>query len=147
MSAVTWLRIASALAAVQGIAHGTLVISARPRHGAAETAVVEAMKANYFNFGGGLRSYWGFYFGYGLMVAVFCVVESVLFWQLARIATTNAGLARPIIWLFVFANLVHAALATRYFFWAPVVFDILVIGALCAALMAARRGDPGGLSV
>ena len=46
------LRITAALAAIQGIAHGALFLTAKPRHGPAEEAVVAAMKANRFDFAG-----------------------------------------------------------------------------------------------
>ena len=62
------LRITAALAAIQGLAHGALFVSAKPRYGPAEVAVVEAMRANRF-FAGGTRSYWDLYFGYGLIAA------------------------------------------------------------------------------
>ena len=49
-------------------------ITARPRHGDAEVAVVATMKANRF-FAGGL-GYWDYYSGYGLMAAAVRIVEA-----------------------------------------------------------------------
>lgn len=136
MTATVLLRIAAALAALQGIAHGALFISAKPRHGEAEVAVVTAMKANAF-FRGGL-GYWDYYFGYGLIAAAVCLVEAVLFWQLATIAATRPLLVRPMVALFVVWNLAHAALLARYFkFPLPMAFDAIIAGLLISAFLAA----------
>ena len=141
MSPAIFLRVASVLAAIQGTAHGALFLTSKPRNGPAEIALVESMKSQYFNFAGGQRSYWGFYLGYGLLAAFYCLVEAVLFWQLARLADMNPSSVRPMVWLFVLVNVVHALLMARYFFWVPIAFDILVGAALCAALLA--RGPAG----
>jgi len=137
VNTVLLLRVAAILAAVQGAAHAALFISAKPRHGDAEVAVVTAMKVNRF-FRGGL-SYWDYYFGYGLMAASVCLVEAVLFWQLATVAQTRPLLARPMIGLFVAANVGHAVLLVRYFkFPLPIAFDLLIAAALCGAFVAAQ---------
>ncbi len=60
------LRFASGIALVQFAAHTILFVFSSPKHGPAESAVIEAMKAHRFDFMGSLRSYWDFYFGYGL---------------------------------------------------------------------------------
>lgn len=126
------LKIASVTALLQGIAHTAMFVSAAPRHGARELAVVEAMQAQHFDFLGSLRSYWDFYFGYGLFAAFNCFIEAVLFWQLARIAVTQPSLVRPIVALFCIANLGYACLAARYFFITPIVPDVIL--AVCLAL-------------
>jgi hypothetical protein len=133
------LRGAAMLATLQGLAHGALFISARPRHGAAETAVIAAMQANRF-FAGGL-GYWDYYFGYGLIAAAACLVEGVLFWQLAGIATVVPALVRPVVVLFVIANVGHALLLVRYFkFPVPIAFDLVIAAVLVTALVASHAG-------
>ena len=131
------LRVAAVLAAVQGLAHGGLFMSAKPRYGAAEVAVVEAMKSNRF-FGGATRSYWDLYFGYGLIAAATCLVEAVLLWQLVKVAESNPALVRPIVGLLVVANVGHALLVARYFlFYVPIAFDVLIAAALAWAFVLA----------
>src|SRR6266542_1680001 len=100
--------------------------------GPEESAVIEAMKAHRFDFMGSLRSYWDFYFGYGLEAAFVCLIEAVLFWQLATIAKTGPLLVRPIVALFFLANVGHAILAWKYFFITPIVPDVVI--AVCLAL-------------
>jgi hypothetical protein len=137
MSPTAILRIAAALAAVQGIAHGALFLRAKPRHGAAEVAVIEAMKSNRFDFAGARRSYWDFYMGYGLEAAAVCLVEAILLAQLASIARLQPAVVRPVIALGVAANLGHAVLTARYFFYRPIVFDLAIAAVLTWAFVAA----------
>ncbi len=133
-------RLAAVLAAVQGMAHGTLFMLARPRHGAAEAAVVAAMQAGRF-FSGGL-SYWDYYFGYGLIAASVCLVEAGLLWQLGGVADARPGLERPMLRLIAAANIGHAILLLRYFrFPLPIAFDLIIAGVLAAAVLAAARSE------
>lgn len=141
MRAPAILRAASAAAAIQGSAHGLLVWRYTPKR-AAEVAVVDAMQSNHFSFMGASRSYWDFYFGYAMMGAFTCIVEAVLFWQLARVARTNPGAVVPIAAAFVLFNIGHALLAARFFMPTPIVFDLLV-AALLGAAMAASTSSAG----
>lgn len=137
MNTAIILRGAAFLAALQGIAHGALFITARPRHGDAEVAVVAAMKANRF-FAGGL-GYWDYYFGYGLIAAAVCIVEAVLCWQIATVAETQPLLVRPMLILLAVANVGHALLLARYFkFPLPIAFDLAIATVLIVAVVMAR---------
>src|SRR6266702_4074550 len=78
-----------------------------------------------------------FVFGYGLEAAFFCLLEAVLFWQLATIAKTTPLVIRPIVALFFLANIGHAILVLRYFFITPLVPDILIAACLSFAFMTA----------
>ena len=133
------LRIAAVLAALQGTAHGALFISAKPRAGAAEEAVVAAMKTVRVLPGG--LGYWDYYFGYGLIAAAVCIVEAVLFWQLARIAVVQPALVKPMLVLFAVANVAHALLLVRYFkFPVPIAFDLAIAALLSWAFVVSRAG-------
>ena len=138
MKPVTILRVAAVIALLQFIGHATLLLTYVPKHGAEEIAVVEAMRAHYFSFSGHLHSYWDMYFGYGLMAAINCLFEAVLFWQLAAIAKTSARLVQPAVALFLVANLVYAALVWTYFFPLPGYFDIAIALCLGMALVVSR---------
>jgi hypothetical protein len=131
------LRFASGIALVQFAAHTLLFAFSSPKHGPEESAVIEAMKTHRFDFAGSLRSYWDFYFGYGLEAAFVCLIEAVLFWQLATIAKTGPLLVRPIVALFFLANVGHAILAWKYFFITPIVPDIAIAVCLALAFAAA----------
>ena len=126
MTTSTALRAAAVVALLQFIAHTAFFLRAKPTHGDAEVAVVAAMKAHHFDFGGSMRSYWDMYFGYGIEAAFVCLVEAILFWQLAGIASATPSILRPIIILFLAANIGHALLVLRYFFLVPVVPDLVI---------------------
>lgn len=138
MTTTRFLRLASLVALVQGAGHGFLFISATPRHGAEEVAVIEAMQQHAFDFLGSMRSYWDFYFGYGLEAAAICLVEAVLFWQLASLARRDDRVVRPIVALFVLANIAHMVLISQYFFRTPLIFDAALIACLSLAIVAAK---------
>jgi hypothetical protein len=123
---------------VQYAAHAFLFLTARPKHGAEEIAVLEAMRSHTFDFSGSVRSYWTMYFGAGLMIILAGIVEVVSLGLLAGLAKSDPKRATPFIALFLFANLAHAALAATCFFLTPVLADLVVSGLLAGALVAAR---------
>jgi hypothetical protein len=138
MSSTFWLRVASIVALLQAAGHATSVIRWAATRGHDELAVIDVMKARTFNFQGFTRTYWDLFFGYGLMAALPCVVEAVLFWQLASLTLSTGARAAPIVALFIVANLVHAILCWNYFFLMPIVLDVAIALCLGVALTAAR---------
>lgn len=130
------LRIAALVALLQYGAHAALFLSARPTHGAAESSVIEAMKTHRFAVGAFTRSYFDFYFGYGLLAILWGVVEVVLLWQLSTLAATHSSRLRPTVALLVLANGAHAVIAWTYFFLAPIVGDVAVAACLTWAFFA-----------
>jgi hypothetical protein len=136
---VIFLRIASLVALLAVLGHTFLFFTYVPVHGAEEIAVVDAMKAHRFNFGGLDHSYWELYFGYGLFVSISCLVEAVLFWQLATIAQSDASRIKSIVAPFVFGEAGYAILMLKYFFLVPIVIHIVVTACLAAAFITAGR--------
>jgi hypothetical protein len=137
------LRILAVVALVQGIAHGTLFIRARPTHGESETAVVEAMRSNAFRFAAAPRTYWDMYFGYGLEAAALCIVEAVLFWLLAGAAAREPVLIARVAVLFAVANVAHLAMLARYFaFPVPMAFDAFIAAGLVAVAWIGYSATP-----
>lgn len=105
--------------------------------GAREAAVVDAMKSQSFVFQGLARSYWDFFFGYGLLTAFNCFVEAAVLWQVARLANPSDRSAGQVMAaIFLIANLAHGYLSWRYFFFTPVIFDVAITLCLMAALVA-----------
>src|SRR5437762_1713635 len=100
------LRIASILALVQYSAHAFLFLTRSLGHNPGPIASIAASRAH---------SYWDFYIGYGLLAILSGVIEIILLWQLALIAKKQPNQVRPIVALFVFANLAHAFLVWKYF--------------------------------
>jgi len=137
VSAPLLLRVVAVVALLQGVSHGTLFVRARPTHGLEEAAVVQAMKGHAFKFAAAPRTYWDMYFGYGLEAAFVCLVEAVLFWQLAGGTCGDTALVRSIAALFAIGNVAHCVMLVRYFaFPLPMAFDaIIAIGLTAVAVV------------
>jgi len=95
MKPTLFLLIASLLTLIHCILHTIGGVLAGPKHGAEEASVIETMKPRRFDVMGSMRSYWDFFFGYGLFITLALLVQAVLFWQLARVMKTNSALAKP----------------------------------------------------
>lgn len=133
------IRAAAVVALAQGLAHGSLILLAKPPHGPDESLVVSVMKAHVFDFSGALRSYWDLYFGYALLAAGTCLVEAALLWQVAAFARSDPDKLRWIIALIILANIGHALMVLRYFFFVPLVPDAIVITLLTLSLRGVSR--------
>jgi len=125
------LRIASILTLVQYCAHALLFLTRSLGHDPGPIASMAASRTH---------TYWDFYFGYGLLAILSGVVEIILLWQLASIAKKHADKVRPVVALFIFANLAHAFLVWKYFSLpAPVTFDLVIALLLAFALVLGQR--------
>ncbi len=147
MRTVLYLRIASALTLIHAALHtvGGVFGSADP---GVQQATVAVMTANQFQVMGVTRSYEDFYMGLGLMVTVFLTMEAVVFWQLGSLAKMDALRLRPVLATFLIGYVGAAVLSYRYFFWAPVITEILIAGCLGAAIASCGQAvslEPTGL--
>jgi hypothetical protein len=142
MKPVLLLRIAAVLVFVNALGHtiGGVFGGAPPGAG----AVVAAMRDVHFVAGGVTRTYWDYFFGYGLSLTVFLLLEAVVFWQLAAIVKTDATAAvrlRPVVMSFCVACVVAAALCWKYFFAGPAIFQFLIAGCLLGAWAGIGLGE------
>jgi hypothetical protein len=137
MKPVLFLRIASVLTLIHAVLHtiGGVFSKPEPGLGAAAYAV---MKANEFAVFGLTRSYFAFYRGLGLCVTIFLTAEAIAFWQLGTLAKTDAVCLRPIVATFLFAYLALAVNSYTYFFFGPVITEILIVLCLGMAIMTAK---------
>ena len=131
------LRIAAVLTFVHAVLHTIGGVFGEPDPGPA-TAAVQAMKMNQFLLMGNPRSYWDLYRGFGLAVTIFLTVEAVIFWQLGSLAKTDALPLRPILATFLVAYAVLAVNSYTYFFWGPVIAEVLIVACLGLAIVTAK---------
>ena len=137
MKPAIFLRIASVLTFVHCAGHTIGGLFGKPRNGPEEIAVKETMKGHVFNVMGSMRSYWDFFFGYGLGVTITLLIQGLLFWQLATMSKANLAWTRPILILFFFNFVAMSVVVWRYFFIAPAVTELLIAACLAAAYFAA----------
>lgn len=134
MKSSLWLRLAALITAFQGVGH-LIARPWTPGHDALSIGVVAAMKAHEMNVMGFERSYFDFYVGFGLDLAIFLGAQAILLWLLAGLASTEPGRARPAIAVFFAANLAITGIGAIYLFTAPLVMTLAVVLALGIALL------------
>jgi hypothetical protein len=136
-----FLRAASVLTMLHCIGHtvgGVFSVDAAPTP--EEAAVITAMKSHRFEVMGSMRSFWDFFFGYGLFISINFLVQAVLFWQLASLAKRGLKEIRPIIACFFLAYIGFAILAWNYFFVLPAIEEVLIASCLGLAYITAQWG-------
>jgi hypothetical protein len=79
------------------------------------SVVLEAMKSHSFEAEGFKGTYWNLYFGFGLIISVYLLVQAAVPWQVACLAKTDAIRVRPIVVSFLIAFVMNAALSWKYF--------------------------------
>jgi hypothetical protein len=138
MKPATLLRIASILTLLFCIGH-TMGMPWTAAKSPEAAAVVEAMKALHFDAMGSSRSYWDFYFGFGLSVSVYIFLQACMLWFLASAAKARTVGVRGIVAVFFVAAIANAILTWNYFFIAPLLFASAIALCLGAALLTLRR--------
>ena len=137
MRPTLFLRIAAVLTLIHAALHTVGGVFGKPGPGPA-TVAVAAMKMNAFPFMGSTRTYWDFYRGLGLGVAIFLAVEGIVFWQLGSLARTAARQLRPILVIFLVGYVVLAVNSYFYFFLPPVFVELLIAACLFLAIVTAK---------
>lgn len=134
-----WLRAASVLTFFHAFAHTIGGVYGTPGPGPQQIAV-SAMKSNTFLLMGHTRSMWAFYHGMGLAVTIFLVVEAVFFWVLGNIIMRyrDADL-RDLMVIFVVGYMALVANSIRYFFYPPVIVELLIAACLVMAILSTKR--------
>jgi glycerol uptake facilitator-like aquaporin len=137
MKPTIFLRIASVLTFIHAVMHTVGGVFGPTAPGPA-TVAVQAMKVNQFLLMGHTRSYWDFYRGLGLGISVFLTFEAIIFWQLSSLARTGARRLRPILSTFLIAYLALAVNSNTYFFFGPILAEILIAACLGAAIFTSE---------
>jgi hypothetical protein len=141
MKPVLFLRIASVMTLIHSVLHTIGGVFSKPDPGLA-AATVATMKSNEFVVFGLTRSYFDFYRGLGLGVTVTLTAEAIAFWQLGTLAKTDAVRLRPIMATFLVAYLVFAVNSYEYFFFGPVIAEILIAACFGMAIATAKGAEP-----
>jgi hypothetical protein len=103
-----------------------------------QNEVLNAMTDVRFDTMGANRSYLDFFMGFGWSISVAMVLQTVLLWQLASLARSDAARVRPMIAAFALATLASGVIAWRFIFPIPALFSVALAIVLAAAYTAAR---------
>jgi hypothetical protein len=139
------LRIASVIAFLFAAGH-TMGAPWTPGEGEKEQAVVESMKAVHFTVMGADRSYWDFYFGFGVMISVYLFALAVILWQSASLAKSDATRTRPMMLTLLAAYLIIGVVGWMYFFAIPVIMAAVICVCMILAWLSAGRQRSQGAS-
>lgn len=137
MNTTLLLRISSIIVLLFAVGH-TMGAPWTPTGDSAPTSVVEAMKSVSFDAMGSKRTYWDFYFGFGVSISIYLFVQAAALWFLATLAKTQAAFVRPFVLLFLLSYAVNAYVTWRYFFVLPLVLSIAMVVCLTLALVASK---------
>jgi hypothetical protein len=84
----TLLRTASVLTLVHALLNAFAGLLSGASESQDEMAVLGAMKALRFDAMGSMRTYWDFYFGFGVFLSANLILLAAVMWQLAALAET-----------------------------------------------------------
>ena len=134
MNAPLLLRVASVISVM--FAAGHTLGSRKSWSPIGDTEVLAAMRTFRFDVAGVNRSYLEFFRGFGFLLSVYLVMQSVLLWQLASVAKADRIQAQPFIWTLFIASVAIAALTWKFLFPIPVYFGAVLTACLGLALVA-----------
>ena len=130
-----FLRIAAVISLLFAVGHALGGVKKWSPMG--DNEVLKAMETVRFDVMGANRSYFDFFIGFGWSLGVFLLLQSVLLWQIASLARTNAMQVRPIIAMFGLATLASGVIAWRFILPVPALFCGVLLIVLVAAFMTA----------
>ena len=96
-------------------------------------SLVQSMKSVHFSVSGSDRTYWDFFFGFGLFVTVLMLFASIVAWQLGSLPPAALAGMRVSAWGFAVSFGVIVWLSWRYFFIIPIVFSTAIFLCLASA--------------
>ena len=103
-----------------------------------DNPVLKSMTDVRFDVMGANRSYFDFFMGFGWSISVFMLMETILLWQLASLAATDAPRLRPMIAVITLATVASGIIAWRYIFPVPALFSAVLAIVLGLAYVSAR---------
>ena len=136
MKPTIFLRIAAIITLLYFAGH-TSGIPWTPDTGPEAMPVIDAMKSHSFDLIGSMRTYWDFYFGFGVTISLFLLVLAVMLWQLGSMAKTDALRIRGLVASFLVLFIINTVLAWKYFFVIPLVTSAAITICLALAFITA----------
>ncbi len=131
MKYLTPFRIATYLLLLFFAGHTGGGMLAQKSLGPQSDLVFAAMKTVHFKFNGADSTWYGFWFGFGLMVSIFLLFSAIVAWQLDRVRPEQWPAVSVIAWSLLASHLAATILSWKYFFAGPG-----TIGAIVTLLLA-----------
>jgi hypothetical protein len=138
MRFVTPFRIATYLLVLFCVAHTAGGMLGQKSMGPAADAVFASMKSVHFTFNGADATWYGMWFGFGMMASVFLAFSAIAAWQLDRVTPEHWPAVSVIAWALVVSQACNAVVSWLYFFAGPGTFATAIT--LLMAVGALRKG-------
>lgn len=136
MTAAVFLRIASIVSLLFTIGH---TLGGRKQWSPmGNNDVLNAMATVRFDTMGVNRSYLDFFMGFGWSISIAMLLQTIVLWQLASLARTDAAGVRPMIAVFTLATVASGIIAWRFIFPLPALFSAALVIPLVAAYVLAH---------
>lgn len=136
MTTTLFLRIASAISLLFTLGHTAGGLQKWSPMG--DNPVLKTMMAVHFATMGASRSYFDFYMGFGWSLSIAMLMQTVLLWQMATLAQTNAEGVRPMIAVIALATIAGGLISWYFIIPIPAFFSIALLIPLAAAYALAR---------
>jgi hypothetical protein len=137
---VNLLRAASILSLLYCMGHMS-GLPWTPGESSAAAGVVDSMRSVQFEAIGEQRTYWDFYFGFGLIIGLDLLVQSGVLWWLSTLARREARALMPVLGVMLAGVVGNMYLSQRYFFVIPAGFGLAIALLLGASMWSTRRGE------
>jgi hypothetical protein len=121
----SFYRLATYVLFLFAVGHTTGIISQKSK-GTMGDAVLMSMKGVHFEFMGEDCTFYGFYFGFGMMLTVFLLFSATLTWWLGGLDQQTLKKALPIRWTLFVSFIFMTILSGMYFFIGPVITSSLI---------------------
>lgn len=135
MTRTLLLRIASIISLVFAVGH--IIGGFKLWSPMGNNPVLESMKNVRFDIMGADRGYLDLYLGFGYIIAVYQLMQSIIIWQLASLGSNFSGV-RSIIAVITLAVAASGIVASIYLFPVPVIFSAILCACLVAAMAVAK---------
>jgi len=126
MRFLTPFRLATYLLVIFFAGHTGGGMLAQKSLGPSADTVFDAMKTVHFTFNGADSTWYGFWFGFGIMVSAYILFSAVVAWQLDKVPPERWGDVSTIAWALAATQLASTLLSFKYFFLGPALLGVAV---------------------
>jgi uncharacterized protein YndB with AHSA1/START domain len=135
-------RIAAALLVVYALAHTGGALLNTPHFSPAADTVLTAMRTVQFPASGVERTWFHFFFGFGLIDSVFFLVSAAIAWFLGGRSLAERGAVKPVIWALFLGYAASIPIILKDFFLMPLIFSMLITACFGIECWRAARSAP-----
>ena len=107
-----------------------------------ETDVLQSMRTFEFDVMGATRTYLHFYLGFGVYITVLLLLQAIVVWHLASLASVDPRRARPMVGTISLGSLIGTFVVWRFIFVVPALFSLACATSLTIAYALMRLTAP-----